>query len=97
MYRTPRKVGAALSLCTTLLLYSDIVHGQGWCEDPGGSCIEPCPCEGGCPSCVGAADPAFAMTDLDSAVRGRIPDKAAARLLVEAILRARSPRFASTS
>ncbi|MHC4469731.1 MAG: DEAD/DEAH box helicase [Planctomycetota bacterium] len=48
--------------------------------------IRECPCEGGCPSCVGAAVPAFAMTDLDTAVRGRIPDKAAARFLADAIL-----------
>ena len=45
-------------------------------------------CEDGCPSCVGAAVPAFAMTDLDSAVRGRIPDKAAARALLEEMLKA---------
>jgi ATP-dependent helicase YprA (DUF1998 family) len=45
--------------------------------------IRECGCEDGCPSCVGSAVPAFAMTDLDSAVRGRIPDKRAARLLLE--------------
>jgi DEAD/DEAH box helicase domain-containing protein len=48
--------------------------------------IRDCGCEGGCPSCVGAAVPAFAMSDLDSAVRGRIPDKAAARCLLEVTL-----------
>ncbi len=45
-----------------------------------------CSCEDGCPSCVGSAMPAFAMTDLDSAVRGRIPHKTGARLLLEALL-----------
>ncbi|MBI3947213.1 MAG: DEAD/DEAH box helicase [Armatimonadetes bacterium] len=48
--------------------------------------IRECACEDGCPSCVGSAVPAFAMTDLDSAVRGRIPDKAAARWLLEGLL-----------
>ena len=48
--------------------------------------IAECGCEDGCPSCVGSAMPAFAMTDLDSSVRGRIPDKAAARLLLGILL-----------
>jgi DEAD/DEAH box helicase domain-containing protein len=48
--------------------------------------IRECGCTDGCPSCVGAAVPAFAMTDLDSAVRGRIPNKEAARVLLEALL-----------
>lgn len=47
------------------------------------SVIAECSCEDGCPSCVGAAVPPFAMTDLDSAVRGRIPDKAAALYLLD--------------
>ncbi|MFH1007046.1 MAG: DEAD/DEAH box helicase [Candidatus Latescibacterota bacterium] len=49
--------------------------------------IRNCGCEDGCPSCVGSAVPAFAMTDLDSAVRGRIPDKRAAHFLLEAMAR----------
>jgi DEAD/DEAH box helicase domain-containing protein len=48
--------------------------------------IRECGCEDGCPSCVGAAVPPFAMTDLDSAVRGRIPNKEAARALLDALL-----------
>ena len=48
--------------------------------------IRECGCRDGCPSCVGSAVPAFAMTDLDSAVRGRIPNKSTARFLLEAIL-----------
>ncbi|MFW5922756.1 MAG: DEAD/DEAH box helicase [Planctomycetota bacterium] len=45
--------------------------------------IRDCACEDGCPSCVGAAMPAGARTDIDSAVRGRIPDKQGARRLLE--------------
>jgi DEAD/DEAH box helicase domain-containing protein len=48
--------------------------------------IRDCGCEDGCPSCVGSAIPPFAMTDLDSGVRGRIPDKAGALFLLDAIL-----------
>ncbi len=48
--------------------------------------IRACGCADGCPSCVGAALPAFALTDLDSAVRGRIPDKAAAGVLLDLLL-----------
>lgn len=47
--------------------------------------IEHCPCPDGCPSCVGSAIPASAMTDLDSGVRGRIPDKQAALLLLHTL------------
>jgi len=52
--------------------------------------IRQCGCPDGCPSCVGAAVPAFAQTDLDSATRGRIPDKRAALFLMEELLRERS-------
>ncbi|MFO7899515.1 MAG: Zn-binding domain-containing protein, partial [Planctomycetota bacterium] len=48
--------------------------------------IRDCTCPDGCPSCVGAATPAFAMSDLDSSVRGRIPNKAAAGWLLELLL-----------
>jgi DEAD/DEAH box helicase domain-containing protein len=48
--------------------------------------VRDCGCEDGCPSCVGAAVPAFAMTDIDSAVRGRIPDKEAAGFMLEQLL-----------
>jgi DEAD/DEAH box helicase domain-containing protein len=48
--------------------------------------IRTCSCPDGCPSCVGSAIPPSAMTDLDSAVRGRIPDKAAALLLLRTLL-----------
>jgi len=48
--------------------------------------IRDCGCEDGCPSCVGAPVPAFAMSEPDSSVRGRIPDKAAARFLLDGLL-----------
>jgi DEAD/DEAH box helicase domain-containing protein len=48
--------------------------------------VEGCACETGCPSCVGAATPAFA-TDIDSGVRDRVPGKAAAALILGGILR----------
>jgi len=47
--------------------------------------IRECGCEDGCPSCVGSALPPFAMTDLDSSVRNRIPDKRGAIFLLEAL------------
>jgi len=48
--------------------------------------ISKCPCEDGCPSCVGAALPSFALTDLDSGTRGRIPDKQAALVITHHLL-----------
>ena len=47
--------------------------------------IQGCRCDDGCPSCVGSAVPPSAMTDLDSSVRGRIPDKKGALFLLNAI------------
>jgi DEAD/DEAH box helicase domain-containing protein len=48
--------------------------------------IRDCSCPDGCPSCVGSAVPPAAMTDLDSAVRGRIANKHAARRLLDLLL-----------
>jgi DEAD/DEAH box helicase domain-containing protein len=48
--------------------------------------IRECGCPDGCPSCVGSAVPPFAMTDLDSGVRGAIPDKRAARFLLDELV-----------
>jgi DEAD/DEAH box helicase domain-containing protein len=48
--------------------------------------IRNCGCPDGCPSCVGSAVPPSAMTDLDSAVRGRIPDKRASLRLLSLML-----------
>ena len=50
------------------------------------SVVSECPCEIGCPSCVGSAVPAFAMTDLDSSTRGRIPDKEGALIILRELL-----------
>jgi DEAD/DEAH box helicase domain-containing protein len=50
--------------------------------------VTQCSCGDGCPSCVGSAMPAFAASDLDSSVRGRIPDKAAAVLLLNELFAA---------
>jgi DEAD/DEAH box helicase domain-containing protein len=48
--------------------------------------IRDCACEDGCPSCVGSAVPVSAMSDLDSATRGRIPMKDAAKYLLDGIV-----------
>ena len=48
--------------------------------------ISKCSCEDGCPSCVGSAMPAFAMTDLDSGSRGRIPDKVGALAILQTVM-----------
>ncbi len=50
------------------------------------SVVSECSCESGCPSCVGSAVPAFAMTDLDSSTRGRIPDKEGALIILRELL-----------
>ena len=50
------------------------------------SVVSQCPCEDGCPSCVGSAVPAFAMTDLDSGTRGRRPAKEGALLILSHVL-----------
>ena len=49
--------------------------------------IQHCPCEQGCPSCVGAATPSFAASDIDSGTRGRIPDKEGALIVLDHLLR----------
>ena len=49
--------------------------------------VSQCACEDGCPSCVGSAMPAFALTDLDSGTRGRIPDKQGALIMLREMLK----------
>lgn len=49
--------------------------------------VRECGCEDGCPSCVGSSVPAGAMGDMDQTVRGRIPHKLAARMVLEAMVR----------
>ncbi|MBE3597693.1 MAG: DEAD/DEAH box helicase [Limnochordaceae bacterium] len=53
-----------------------------------------CPCESGCPSCVGAPLPPSSQTDPDTTARGRVPDKAAALRLLEALLEPAAARVA---
>ncbi|NMB12012.1 MAG: DEAD/DEAH box helicase [Firmicutes bacterium] len=48
--------------------------------------IKECSCSGGCPSCVGSPLPPYAATDPDSDVKGTIPDKEAALLILHDLL-----------
>lgn len=48
--------------------------------------IEECPCENGCPSCVGSPLPRFQPSAEDIDSRGQIPDKEAARCLLHDML-----------
>jgi len=48
--------------------------------------IEECPCENGCPSCVGSPLPPFQPSAEDIDSRGQIPDKEAARCLLHDML-----------
>jgi DEAD/DEAH box helicase domain-containing protein len=48
--------------------------------------ITSCPCEGGCPSCVGAPVLPQSSNDPDGTGRGRIPDKEAALVLLHHLL-----------
>ncbi|NPV46107.1 MAG: DEAD/DEAH box helicase [Armatimonadetes bacterium] len=80
----------------TLFLYDRTPGGMGYalrCMDAAEELLQAvhqvistCPCADGCPSCVGAAVPAFAQTDLDSGTRGRIPDKEAALIITHHLL-----------
>jgi DEAD/DEAH box helicase domain-containing protein len=61
--------------------------------------IEECPCKRGCPSCVGAAVPPFATSELDETTRGKIPDKEAAIILLHEMLQLQPyiPKYAPPS
>jgi DEAD/DEAH box helicase domain-containing protein len=48
--------------------------------------IRECRCSLGCPSCVGSPLPPYAATDPDSDVKGSIPDKEAAILILHDLL-----------
>jgi len=89
-------VGAAVDTtrkgATGLFLYDRFPGGMGYARgaldrldeilDATATVIEECPCEAGCPACVGSAVPNVAANDLDTSVRGRIPDKRAAAELI---------------
>lgn len=58
-------------------------------DDVMNSCLElidRCPCEHGCPSCVGSPIPPFSQLDPDITARGMIPDKEAAKSILHALL-----------
>ena len=96
----PQDIGAVVDAsclgCDALFVFDRYPGGMGYAQ----RCLEriselmetvrnvlrECPCRDGCPSCVGSALPAFAMTDLDSAARDRIPNKDAARTLMELLM-----------
>lgn len=48
--------------------------------------ISGCGCDDGCPSCVGSPVPAYQTGDPDAEVRGRLPDKEAALMLLSDLL-----------
>ncbi len=48
--------------------------------------IHACPCEDGCPSCVGAPPPPNMQQDADAMGKGKIPDKEAALVMLHALL-----------
>ncbi|UCG52454.1 MAG: DEAD/DEAH box helicase [Candidatus Latescibacterota bacterium] len=58
--------------------------------------IDRCPCDNGCPSCVGSPIPPFSQTDPDVTARGLIPDKEAAKSILHALLE-REPYLPSES
>jgi DEAD/DEAH box helicase domain-containing protein len=92
----PSDVGAAVDTTrrgtTGIFLYDRFPGGMGYARgaldrlDPilaaAERVVADCPCEAGCPACVGSAVPVVAANDLDTAVRGRIPDKVAAAVLL---------------
>ena len=48
--------------------------------------VDRCPCDRGCPSCVGSPLPPFSQLDPDVSARGLIPDKEATKSILHALL-----------
>jgi DEAD/DEAH box helicase domain-containing protein len=48
--------------------------------------IDSCECEDGCPSCVGSPIPVYAQQGADTEIKGRIPDKEAALVILHDLL-----------
>jgi len=84
-----------------LFLYDRFPGGMGYARgvltrlddilDAVAKVIRECPCEAGCPACVGSAVPNVAANDLDTSVRGRIPVKRAAAELIGVLTRSGEP------
>ncbi|MBI4720094.1 MAG: DEAD/DEAH box helicase [Chitinivibrionia bacterium] len=58
--------------------------------------IDSCPCEHGCPSCVGSPLPTFTQLDPDVGSRGLIPDKESAKSILHFLLE-KEPYLPSTA
>jgi len=80
----------------TLFVFDKYPYGMGFSEkafeltedimQATAEIVHGCGCQTGCPSCVGAATPAFALSRIESGTRGRIPDKEAALVLLHEML-----------
>ncbi|MCK4414994.1 MAG: DEAD/DEAH box helicase [Candidatus Eisenbacteria sp.] len=80
----------------TIFLYDRYPGGLGFAQKAFGmievlmaavcELVTSCPCEAGCPSCVGAPVLAQMSNDPDSSRRGHIPDKEAALILLHHLL-----------
>jgi len=80
----------------TLFIFDKYPQGMGFSEKAfelveeimkaAAEIIHGCNCRTGCPTCVGAAVPGFAFSDIESGTRGRIPDKEAALILLHQLL-----------
>ncbi|MFQ5870280.1 MAG: Zn-binding domain-containing protein, partial [Candidatus Zixiibacteriota bacterium] len=80
----------------TLFIYDKYQGGLGFAEKSYQlldqimeSCLElisSCPCEDGCPSCVGSPSRSWSYFDADSEARERIPDKEAALIILHDML-----------
>lgn len=80
----------------TLFIFDKYPYGMGFSEkayemtedimQATADVLHGCECQTGCPSCVGAATPAYATSRIESGTRGKIPDKEAALVLLHHML-----------